>query len=120
MPNESAQGEDEEAPEDTPGGGMCPITETNPSRPPARETDFLPGNSDTDTVDGPVSVDDAVETVRDYGGNITAQDERTARDIANQSGSGEPIRDNPHGPGQRPHYHPADAHGNRLPGHVFF
>ena len=86
---------------------------------PARDIDFIPGNPDTAVPGVGLDVEDAVDIVSN-GGDVIAGDERQARDIADRAGPGKPVRDNPHGPGQRPHYHPTDAHGNRLPGHVLF
>ena len=87
---------------------------------PAREADLVP-NKRLDPGHG-LSKEDAVEEVR-HGGNVLAKDQRTARDIANKVGGGEPIHEKPGpraGPSGRPHYHPATPHGQRLPGHVFY
>ena len=86
---------------------------------PPREIDFIPGKPETATPGGALTDDDAVDVVKG-GGDVIAGDQGKAKDIADQAGTGAPVLDPPHGPGQRPHYHPTDAHGNRLPGHVLF
>ena len=86
---------------------------------PAKELDFIPGKPDTAVPGADISIEDAIEIIR-AGGDVIAADEATARAIAEAAGFGQPVRDPPHGPGQRPHYHPTDGRGKRLPGHILF
>jgi hypothetical protein len=58
---------------------------------------------------------EAVEEVR-AGGDVIASGREAARRIAEQAGNGPPIHDGPHGPSQRPHYHPRRRPG----GHVLY
>lgn len=53
------------------------------------------------------------------GGDVMAESRDAARRIAEQADDGAPIWDPPHGPGQKPHWHPTIG-GERAPGHVLY
>jgi RHS repeat-associated protein len=87
-----------------------------PETPPARVADITPGKS----VKGgaPLTVGEAIDEVA-AGGDVYAGSKSTAMKIAEGAGDGAPIWDPPHGPGQKPHYHPGIG-GERGPGHVLY
>ena len=61
---------------------------------------------------------DAIDELRN-GGDVIARNRTEARRIAEAAGGGPPIHEPRHGnpaDGHRPHYHPTDAHGNRIGG----
>jgi len=86
-----------------------------------REIDFVLGKPETAVPGTRITEEEAIDIIRD-GGDVIAADEATARAIAEAAGSGTPIRENPHGPGERAHYHPTDEKGKRIRshGHVLF
>lgn len=88
--------------------------------PVAHDTDFIPGKPETQGKGHPLSEGEAADIVRN-GGDVVARNEREARRIARLAGDGhsEPIHHNPHGSGQRPHYHPTIG-GVKGGGHVLY
>jgi hypothetical protein len=101
--------------------GGLPATKDTPDAvrvPDARELDIQPGKSATPKA--PLTEDEAVEHVR-KGGDVIAKNRDMARRIAERAGRGKPEYDDPHGPLQKPHFHPVGPGGGvRLPGHVLF
>jgi len=84
---------------------------------PARELVIVPGKSAT--AGAGLTEDEAVEHVK-AGGDVIARDKSIAKRIAQRAGSGAPEWDPPHGPGQKPHYHPTGPNGERVGGHVLY
>jgi RHS repeat-associated protein len=86
----------------------------------AREYTFYARKPGSGKAGRTMSYDDALDALR-YGEDVVAANEKTARMLARELGSGPPVFDAGHH-GGLPHYHAADAFGNRMPGigHIFF
>jgi hypothetical protein len=85
-------------------------------KPAARVDDITPGKCSRPGA--AMRLDDAIDEVR-HGGDALADCRDNARRIAEAAGDGPPVWDPPHGPGQRPHFHPTIG-GERAPGHVSY
>ncbi len=83
----------------------------------ARDIDIQPGKGHR--AGGPLSEDEAVDVVR-RGGDVIARNRATAERIAEKAGRGKPFFDEPHGPQQKPHFHPRGPNGERAPGHILY
>jgi len=97
-------------------GGMGSVPVEAPRTPPARGVNIIPRRSARPGA--PMSFDDAVREVRG-GGDVMAESRDAARRIAEAAGDGPPVWDPPHGPGQKPHFHPTIG-GERAGGHVLY
>jgi RHS repeat-associated protein len=86
------------------------------SEPPAREVDLpVPGKTDADSVGAPISIEDAIDIIKN-GGDVIAKDKSTAKEIATKAGGNcPPVHDLGHRGGKN-HYHP----NGRPGGHVFY
>jgi hypothetical protein len=89
---------------------------TASGKPDAYESILQPRKHATKGI--PLSFDEAVAHVQ-HGGDVYAKNKKTAYRIAKAAGNTEPVHDNPHLPGQHPHYHPT-RNGQRCGGHVLY